>query len=1212
MLRKLLCLLLTAILTLSVLPARAMHEGMPDYVPVELCVYGNLTDYRKIRGLYRDQELYFSADTVCELSGAQVKAVSPDEVTFLMHRGLREFTVTVEGEISEEYNGTACRIKTSAAWVDGAFYVSAWDVLSYMGAVVSFGADERAQVHFLVYMPYTVLDLYAESTEVNHHRFGWGEADGKWIDPEDIMGMSAAGTVLFGYESNIMAFVNGDYADHVEKTIYSDVLMEILHANSNETITPAEPFAGQAEAIADAIGLPMPWLQKVVDLLGDLNGRDMLAQGFGAALDVSGGLVSMNTELLSAISAMNQYTSMSRSLQRLLRDTLCRVKPGEALYNELPLLFDAARDINGIVEGTYSQNRVLLEEALYGVSNIGASLLNGNLPSAIWSTITSIVSMDYADEDSLLNDDKRITFAAVSSDVCLLAYKLLIRDSNAFSDANLCLGREDTAMQENLRMDIILCLKASLTARQQLLATGWLTDEAQSAMQARAQATAELINRAETAVAVPLGVIPTPPEDISWVEKLHLLDGLTVVHPLFRLHNGFVRPVEHLKEVPQGYVPIYTFEDFRQIADSCPSSKAVTSKKVPLTKANQAKYILMNDIVMPDSYDSAAVFAGELDGNGYTMRNVSMPLFGRLYNATVKNLALEVDCTHTDTGNHKYYSSHASDSYYFGFIAHNYYYGKGTQNYIDNCSVTGTLRLDAIDVTYGALVGGRGDAFITNCYSNVDAVISADIVYAGGLCGFGNTVYNCINEGDLTVNARTYRMNSIGGIGSRYNAQISTCYNAGDITVHLGSDARCQAGGIVGLQESYSDDGAPHVLNCYNVGDITVTGYEPASAGETSFGCPAGGIVGASQGEGADIKYCWNGGGITSRMAGGIAGQPLGINIEDCSNVGEVTGQQYAGGIAATDMRDARLLRCVNAGPVSGGQAASLVATHSEYTTSEGNGQDCYVVDTALPDATPAIPGSTVTRLAPEAMARRDNLPALDFEQLWIIRNHLPIPLDHDRTVLRIDYDTDFIVPEVDASAPAVLPDEAVEGVGAASAVPTELPRQPDEPTPTEAPASAQPAAPDVAFSLASLPAGKKYAVYSAPSKKAWRGASGKASVSTNGDVWAAGWEGDWLLIMYETSKGSVRVGYVSAAKLKGKVGVDAALDFPRQAARLSAPADLTDDVARAASSITTLKAGTEVTLLGSYEGRWAYVETTFKKKTVRGFIPLTCLETAP
>ena len=184
----------------------------------------------------------------------------------------------------------------------------------------------------------------------------------------------------------------------------------------------------------------------------------------------------MNTELLSAISAMNQYTSMSRSLQRLLRDTLCRVKPGEALYNELPLLFDAARDINGIVEGTYSQNRVLLEEALYGVSNIGASLLNGNLPSAIWSTITSIVSMDYADEDSLLNDDKRITFAAVSSDVCLLAYKLLIRDSNAFSDANLCLGREDTAMQENLRMDIILCLKASLTARQQLLATGWLPD----------------------------------------------------------------------------------------------------------------------------------------------------------------------------------------------------------------------------------------------------------------------------------------------------------------------------------------------------------------------------------------------------------------------------------------------------------------------------------------------------------------------------------------------------------------------------------------------------------------------------------------------------------------------------------------------------------------------------------------------------------------
>lgn len=148
-------------------------------------------------------------------------------------------------------------------------------------------------------------------------------------------------------------------------------------------------------------------------------------------------------------------------------------------------------------------------------------------------------------------------------------------------------------------------------------------------------------------------------------------------------------------------------------------------------------------------------------------------------------------------------------------------------------------------------------------------------------------------------------------------------------------------------------------------------------------------------------------------------------------------------------------------------------------------------------------------------------------------------------------------------------------------------------------------------FQLASFEKKLKFSVYAAPSSKAWRGASGKASVSTNDNVWAAGWENGWLLIYYETSKGSVRVGYIDGKQFSGNAGIDTELIFAYAPAQLTAKTALTDDIIRMASSITTLKSGAKVTYLAPYyaEQAWAYVETKYDGKTVRGFVPLENIE---
>lgn len=142
-------------------------------------------------------------------------------------------------------------------------------------------------------------------------------------------------------------------------------------------------------------------------------------------------------------------------------------------------------------------------------------------------------------------------------------------------------------------------------------------------------------------------------------------------------------------------------------------------------------------------------------------------------------------------------------------------------------------------------------------------------------------------------------------------------------------------------------------------------------------------------------------------------------------------------------------------------------------------------------------------------------------------------------------------------------------------------------------------------FEYIELRAGQKLAVYSAPSKASWRAAEGKAQVSTNGAIYAAGWESGWLLVMYETNAGSVRVGYVRSGDIRGGVPIDRNLTFAYAPATVTGRCVLTDDPARTSSNILTLQPGATVTWLTRFynNAAWDYVETSVGGKLVRGFL---------
>ncbi len=143
---------------------------------------------------------------------------------------------------------------------------------------------------------------------------------------------------------------------------------------------------------------------------------------------------------------------------------------------------------------------------------------------------------------------------------------------------------------------------------------------------------------------------------------------------------------------------------------------------------------------------------------------------------------------------------------------------------------------------------------------------------------------------------------------------------------------------------------------------------------------------------------------------------------------------------------------------------------------------------------------------------------------------------------------------------------------------------------------------PELPFVRGHFTAGQKLEVYSAPSAKSWRGAKGKAAVASGNEIYTAGMENGWILILYELDSGVTRAGYVDSRKIKGQYDACGDLWLDNTERTLIRSAEITDDPIRRKAAIGTLKKGTSVTCLARYRN-WVYVEAKVSGKTTRGFI---------
>lgn len=267
--------------------------------------------------------------------------------------------------------------------------------------------------------------------------------------------------------------------------------------------------------------------------------------------------------------------------------------------------------------------------------------------------------------------------------------------------------------------------------------------------------------------------------------------------------------------VPDGYIGIYTAEDLDNVRNNL-----------------SGKYILMNNIDL-SSYEnwtpigsSETPFTGDLDGNGYVIKNMKIykectdgdeprfALFASTKNSDFNNLML------LDVDINVKFSGEDSESFRVASLS-----GYDQNSEFENCITSGNITVDGFDEGIaGGIIGNSSSFSLTNCVNYTNINLSTENVYdiyIGGISGNASTIIDqCCNFGNVTVSGtdsdEEFRKLKIGGLTAdfgNYHSLIYDSYNKGNISIDFSLPA-AYVGGISGY--GFLID------SCYNTGSISV------------------------------------------------------------------------------------------------------------------------------------------------------------------------------------------------------------------------------------------------------------------------------------------------------------------------------------------------------------------------------------------------------
>ncbi len=529
---RLVSILLVIILIFTSIPFSVMASSSSDPVEVTLSMYSNLSDEQNISGLYKDNVFYIRVEDLCEISGAKIEKTKNNNVFLSLNQGMRNFEIITAGGgmMKENFYSDSYAITMPVIVQDNNVYISAIDFLHYIGAHYSLSKDGNPQ--FMVAIKYTIFDAMADLVNSDLGNFFWWDEvdyDGKSIENKIV---NAGVVALINRDSNVFRMMFD--AKGIEREALEDALISIL---TNEGASYFDENNKQLDFINlgnDVLGMESSIASFVVDFY-----KSDATDSFGKYLDGfasnSADAVNSITNLLNSIESVKQFESMTETQRTLLENTIISYSENSSTLNDgWENLLEAAKNVDTRAKDAYANKYA---EALDFSQKTGYDMLKGstgtNPVSIAWDG--AILINKLIPYTSNMIDKKTQLYNAYNcSMIQLIANELLANAYSRLYYSNYC-GQQSAHLDylTQIKNSLILQLKSTLTTREYLIKSEFLTEDYANTMQVMNNETAELLNKAENCKVVPVGetAIYAGKEDYSWIanfKKPLQADNLTL------------------------------------------------------------------------------------------------------------------------------------------------------------------------------------------------------------------------------------------------------------------------------------------------------------------------------------------------------------------------------------------------------------------------------------------------------------------------------------------------------------------------------------------------------------------------------------------------------------------------------------------------------------------------------------------------------------
>ena len=405
-----------------------------------------------------------------------------------------------------------------------------------------------------------------------------------------------------------------------------------------------------------------------------------------------------------------------------------------------------------------------------------------------------------------------------------------------------------------------------------------------------------------------------------------------------------------ITEVPNGWEPIYSFEDLQKLEDD-KNGNFILMANIDAAITHEAGF--NNGLGWEPIGTQEEPFQGNINGNGLGVYNLyinnptetNVGFIGCGENVNIEDLdILNANCLNQNAG----FSERTG-----GLIA------RLLNSTIKNCDITGNINGN---VGAGGVVGTTEDCIFERVNFSGDVAGSQNV---GGLVGYyiDGTIEKCF------ANAKTKGRMRVGGlIGQFQGESVKFCVSKGEVATPEGEHSTVEhLGGFFGECRN------PNVKDCYTKADINVVDAE-------SVGGFCGSVTGVPSLD--FIERCFASNVVNasgeSKNVGGFIGliDSNRYDFKNCYAVCFITGNNYVGGFTGNDDEPAEYINCFAVSTI----LPSDEPVHAFTNDADGNSYGLFYDSDETSQTDEHADGKTTAQMKSQA-----TFTTYDFQEVWDI-----------------------------------------------------------------------------------------------------------------------------------------------------------------------------------------------------------------------------------